>query len=49
MLAVSMKGPLPSVIVPEFPVPVQKYEKDTLGWIIENYVKRREEETPWLW
>lgn len=49
MLAVSMKGPLPSVIVPEFPVPVQKYEKDTLGWIIENYVKRREEETPWIW
>ncbi len=47
MLAVCTRGPFPSVVIPEF-TPRVEYKRNTLGWIMENFVKKRSEEVPWV-
>lgn len=47
MLASCTVGPYPSFVVPETKR-IEPYKPGTLGWVVENFVRKKEERTPWM-
>lgn len=47
MLASCAVGPFPSFVIPEYKR-AEPYKPGTLGWILDNFVNKKKEETPWI-
>lgn len=47
MLASCTVGPYPSFVVTEA-TRIEPYKPGTLGWIMDNFVRKKEEKTPWM-